>query len=473
MNIKARGQVSVHVISGNDNDEFQKIKGSSVGPSQGAEWMGDSHYASERMVAGRTNGAFPPETIGASKQIMFQTGHIYEEPILFTHQQKLCKEKWKEALCRYSGMVMSVRDHATVNIFPTPNEEYRNTEWPDYKAHCDCFIQVVKGEIILNPNFVIGGKEKNFKIIPAAEDHWYIGDAKTCQSNFSTNWSETDEHGIAIGGMKNGIAPTQYREQGLQYLGILSPLQKFEGFMLLASKSNHLDENGHAQVFIPFDEEAQEEAFHILDTVQKRYREAKNGHVPAISDCKDVSSAISELPLQYPDVNKDKKMLELDPKKWKKPFSRIVEVDAIKTEKSSIIKPYLDEVRKKIKDETGISIGTISMPDSLSWEDENGKKIVWKSLKKERDDILMSTLEEVKDGPSCFYVDQSSGDTYVIEYGSESGGGVKWDSATKAAIMEDYPEVFEDLKHRFPDRAPKLSVNKAKAEELRKKSRKK
>ena len=218
MKIKSRGQVSVHVIKDNTGDEFQAIKNSSIGPSQGPAWMGDSHYATERMVAGRAFGAFAPEYIGTSKQIVLQTGHSYEDAILMTHQQKLIEERWKEARMNHHGKILSIREHANVIIHPTPSEEYRNTDWPDYKAHCDCFIQVVKGKIIPNPNFVIGGKEKNFKIITDAEDHWYIGDAKSCQSNFSTNWSETDEHGIPVGGMKNGVAPTPYREQLLQYL---------------------------------------------------------------------------------------------------------------------------------------------------------------------------------------------------------------------------------------------------------------
>lgn len=486
-----RGNVSCLIIGGNTGESFQDARAhgadgsiaQAFGCSKLSAWLGDDSYESERLCAGRANGTYAPEYIGAEKNVLLQTGHDYEDAVLALHQQKLVEQRWKEAKMRHNGNIMSIRERCEVIIHPTPNEEYRNDAWPDCAAHIDCFIQVVKGEIILNPNFVIGGPEKNYKIIPAAEDHWYVGDAKTCQSHFSSNWQdwqEVDGNKIPSGGMKFGIAPTHYRQQMLGYLTILGPLKKFEGAMLLASKSDCLSEEGHAQVFIPYDEQAQTEGEWIMDEVSRKNRDSMNGILPDVTECKDVEKAISELPLMYPDVNKNKKMVELNKDKWKASFDRIKEIADEQAELSALVKPYIDEMRAKLKDELGITLGSIS-PEITRRIDENGttRTIQSKKLKDEKDSILTLLLEDVQDAPSCYYVDEytdettgeSRSDVYIVEYGSGSGGGVKWTTPTKAAIQEDYPEIFEDLKHRFPDRSPKLSVNKISESEIKRKKR--
>ena len=182
----------------------------------------------------------------------------------------------------------------------------------------------------------------------------------------------------------------------------------------------------------------------------------------------------------YPDVNKDKKMHELDSKKWKGSIERIKEINAEQAELTALVKPYIDEMKKKLKDDLGITLGSFS-PDITRRIEENGETTVIqaKKLKEEKDSILTLFLEEVQDGPSCYYVDEYTDDTtgetitdvYTVEFGSGSGGGVKWTTPTKAAIQEDYPEIFEDLKHRFPDRTPKLSINKLSTEQLKRRRR--
>lgn len=445
------GNVTCQVIESNASEEFSnKIRkhgadGSipqAVGPSKNAAWLGDDKYESERMVAGRANGTFPEEVIGSDKRIVMDTGHDFEEAVLATGAVKLMQERWKEARLKHGGTIMSIRDHIEVIVHPTPREEYRNSAYPDFAAHIDGFIQVVKGRIVLNPAFVIGGPEKNYIILPDSEDHWYIADAKTCQSSFSTNWTERDENGTPVGGMKFGVAPTHYRQQLLGYLGILAPLHRFEGAMLLASKSDHLDEHGHAQVFIPFDEDAQAEAEAILDEVSRKNRDSYNGRIPSVAECKDVARAIAELPLQYPDVNAGKKVLELEPSKWRISVNRLIEIKKEIAKIDEQLSPIKAEIKQLVEDRLGDKIaGSITLNTKTR-----------KELTDEYDKILLLSLEDIQDAPGAFYIDPDTGITASFS----APGGLKMTSATEQAIKDDYPEIYEDLKARFPSRKVKF-----------------
>jgi len=421
-----KGNVSfVPMNCGNTGEDFENARKhgadgtipQATGLSEAAAWNDDDNYETVRMHAGRKNGTFPAEHIGRSKKIRFAEGH-----------------KFEKETAEMNTMIMELDSGLKIDCLDASQEEWRNDAWPSICAHLDFLLVVHKGKAILNPNFVIGGPEKNYKLIPDANDHTYIADAKTVQSFFGSNWAERDENGVPIGGLKYGIAPTHYRQQQLGYCGICH----IEGAFLLGWKGE-FGEHNYAQVFIPYDKE---EAETILDQVEKRNTESRDGIIPAVADCKDVKKAIHELPLQFPDVNVKKKTHELKDEKWKKSFERLGQIDEETANIDSIIKPYIDELKKKVADETGLKVKSASITIKEKSD-----------LTDERKDILMLPLEEVKNGPSCYFVDKDTGDFFLIEYGA----GVKWDKATKAAIAEDYPEVFEGLKQRFPDKAPKLS----------------
>ena len=389
-----------------------------TGLSEASSWCGDNHYESERMHAGRKNGMFIPETIGKRKKLDFGRGHIFERPV-----------------AEVNALIMSLDSGFEIEVIDASKEEWRNDAWPSHAAHLDFFLKIKKGRAIPNPDFVIGGPEKNFKIIPDTKDHIYIADSKTVRSGFVNAWSEKDENGIPIGGMANGIAPTSYRQQQLGYCGICH----IEGAFLLAHKGGY-DEYDFAQVFIPYDKE---EAEAILDECERRNQESYHGIIPSVRECKDVGLAISELPLQFPDVNIGKKELELDAAKWKVSMDRIVEIDGRLKEVNEQLKPLITEFKNKVFDELGEKVA-----NSISVDTKETK-----SLKEEKKLLIALPLEEVQDGPGCFYKDPDSGMVVRISYSA----GVKWDDNAKKAIAEDYPEVYEDLRHRFPERKPKYT----------------
>ena len=446
MSNKFKGKVAAYPMPvGNAGEEFQKLRKHGVngdiaqayGGSSIADWVGDSIYSSERMTAGRANGTFAPEVISKSKQAVFDTGHDYEKSIAVHN-------------CR----LMSIKSGIDVIPIDASKEEYRNSEWPSMAAHLDFFIKVVKGKIIENPNFVIGGPEKNYLIVPDNGDHFYIADSKSVQSRFGSNWAEDDENGIPCGGMKYGICPTHYRQQMLAYMATLMPTGMIEGAMILGACG--FSEKDHAQVFVPY---VQEEAEALMYEVEKRNNDSLHGHIPSVRDCKDIGKAIEELPLQYPDVNLNKKPLALDPGKWKVSFDRIVEIDKRLSEIDAQLKPLKEEFKQKIFDVLGVKMaGSISVNTVES-----------KELKDERSQILMMPLEEVQDAPGCTFIDPDSGDVVKLEYSA----GIKWTDPTKRAIQDDYPEIFEDLRHRFPERKPSYSrdsADRSKAKKTRKKS---
>lgn len=406
-----KGNVSVLPLTvANSGEEFSKMRkhgadgtiAQAYGGSAITDWLGDSQYATERMTAGRANGTFAPESISKSKQIVFDTGHDYEDAIAIHN-------------CR----IMTIESGIEVIAHSAADVEYRNDAWPSMAAHLDFIVQVVGGEIIPNPAYVIGGSEKNYKIIPAAEDHFYVGDSKSVQSRFGANWAEKDQNGIPVGGMKYGICPTHYRQQMLGYMATCH----IDGAIIFAACG--FERYDHAQVFIPYDKD---EAEAIMDEVERKNDDSFHGIIPSVVDCKDVAKAISELPLQYPDVNMNKKQLELDKTKWKATIDRIDEIDAELAILSASIKPAQDALKQQLKTET----------DRID------------ELKKERSNLIMMPLEDVKDGPGCYYIDDTTKDVVTIMYGS----GIKWDKYAKSAVAEDYPELFEDLRHRFPERKP-------------------
>lgn len=426
---------AIPMPTGNSGAEFEQVRqhgadGSvpqATGLSEAAAWNGDSKYESERMHAGRKNGMFRPEYIGAKKKLDFGRGHIFEKPV---------------AEC--NALIMSIRTGFNVEVVDASREEWRcqGAGWDSICAHLDFFAKIERGKAILNPNFVIGGPEPNYLIVPDAQDHWYIADAKTCRSTFINKWKETDENGIPIGGMANGIAPTEYRQQMLGYMGICH----IDGAFLLAHKGGY-GEDDFAQVFIPYDKD---EAEAILDECERMNQASYKGIIPSVNDCKDVSLAISELPLQFPDVNTGKKKPSLG-RDWKVSFDRILEIDKEVNEIGEKIKPLLTEFKNKVKDELGERVAS-----SISIDTETTKK-----LKKEKADILAKALEVVQDAPGCTFVDDT-GDVCTIDFPA----GIKWDATTKNAIRDDYPEVYEDLKVRFPERKAKYSrtpAEKAKA----------
>lgn len=429
-NIQFKGTVQAFPMPiSNSGEEFSKLRKHGVngdiaqayGGSQISDWIGDSIYSSERMTAGRANGTFAPEYISKSKQAVFDTGHDYEKAIAIHN-------------CR----LMSIKFGIDVIPIDASKEEYRNSAWPSMAAHLDFFIKVVKGKIIGNPSFVIGGPEKNFLIVPDNADHLYIADSKSVQSRFGSNWAEDDENGIPCGGMKNGICPTHYRQQMLAYMATLMPTGMIEGAMILGACG--FSERDHAQVFVPY---AKEEAEAMMDEVERRNNASLHGQIPSVRECKDVAKAIEELPLQYPDVNQGKKKLALDPSKWKVSFDRILEIDKRVKEIDTELKPLKDEFKQKVFDDLGYELaGSISVNTKES-----------KKLKDERSQILMMPLEEVQDAPGCTFIDPDNGDLVTIDYPS----GIKWTDPTKRAIADDYPEIFEDLRHRFPERKPSYS----------------
>ena len=441
---KIRGTVTCKVIEGNTGDSFQKTLRSSVSPSKGAAANGEGKYQTERMLAGRLTGHFPQEYVGVDKQIIFDTGHDYEDAVLVQGEVELMKERmreaeqrWKEARMKHAGTIMTAREHISVIIHPTPHEEYINSEWPNHKAHTDCFIQIVKGRAIENPNFRPGDKMKNYIIIPDAEDHWYIGDAKTCQTVFSDNWASKDENGAPNGGMRNGMWPREYEIQCGMYLGILAPLPvKFEGAFLLGSKGDHLDEHGHVQVFKEFDENWQDESYMQLDEAERLFRDAENGSLPAVRDCRDVAKAIAELPLQYPKAIPKAKPLYLDAAKWKPSFDRMVE---IKTRLSEIADEKV-AITEKVKQEAA-ALG-IELSGSISFKTKEQKE-----LEDEYSKILMLTLEDIKDAPEAYFTDPDEGVTAKIDVKRS----LKMVQKTEDALKNDYPEVWESLQEFFPD----------------------
>lgn len=397
-------------VASNSGEAFSKMRkhgadGSipqAYGGSSLSDWLGDSVWDTERMTAGRANGMFAPEVISKSKQITFDIGHDFED-----------------AIALHNVKIMSVESGIQVLLHDASQEEFRNDAWPSMAAHLDFWIQVVKGEIIPNPAFVVGGPEKNYKIVPSADDHWYIADSKSVQSRFRPNWMEKDENGLPIGGMKYGICPTHYRQQMLGYMATC----KVEGAVILAACGFERDD--FAQIFVPYDKE---EAEAIMDEVERRNYESYKGIIPSVADCKNVALAIAELPLQYPDTNRDKKILSLDPAKWGAKINRIKEIDDELKKLEAVIKPAEDALKEQLKKE---------------------KKAV-EELKAEKSKLLMLPLEEVQDGPGCTYIDPDSGDVVTIAYGC----GIKWDKSPKTALADDYPEVFDDLRRRFPERKP-------------------
>lgn len=446
MSNKFKGKVTAFPMpTDNASEEFQKLRKHGVdgsipqayGGSSISDWVGDSIYSTERMTAGRANGTFAPEHVSKAKQAVFDTGHDYEKSIAVHN-------------CR----LLSIKFGIDVIPIDASKEEYRNSEWPSMAAHLDFFLKVVRGKIIENPNFVIGGPEKNFLIVPDNSDHYYIADSKSVQSRFGANWAEDDENGIPCGGMKNGICPTHYRQQMLAYMATLMPTGYIEGAMILGACG--FSERDHAQVFVPY---VQEEAEALMYEVEKRNNASFHGQIPSVRDCKDIEKAIGELPQQYPDVNIKKKMLSLDPAKWKVSFDRVVEIDKRISEIDDQLKPLKEEFKQKVFDACGVK-----MAGSLSVN-----TIESKALKDERSQILMMPLEDVQDGPGCTFIDPDSGDVVRIDYSA----GIKWTDPTKKAIMEDYPEIFEDLRHRFPERKPSYSrdsADRSKTKKTRKKS---
>ena len=421
-----KGKVSAIKIAGNTGADFeQKIRkhgadgsiAQAYGGSSITDWVGDSIYATERMTAGRANGTFAPEHISKAKQAVFDTGHDYEKSIAIHN-------------CR----IMSIKSGIEIIYHDASKEEFRNDAWPSMAAHLDFFIQVVNGKIELNPNYVIGGPEKNYIIVPSNKDHWYIGDSKSVQSRFGSNWAEKDSDGIPVGGMKYGICPTHYRQQMLGYMATVH----MEGALILGACG--FAEDDHAQVFVPYNKE---EAEALLDEVERRNAASYSGSIPSVRECKDVAKAIEELPLQFPDVNKGKKLLELEQKKWKVSFDRIIEIDKEVAEISDKLKPLVQDFKNRVRDELGERLA-----GSVSVDTETSKK-----LKDERKQIIMLPLEEVQDAPGCFYKDKDTGDVVTIMYSS----GIKWDQKAKGAVADDYPELFEDLRHRFPERKPSYS----------------
>ena len=446
MNTQFKGKVTaIPMPVSNSGKEFEKLRKHGVGGdiaqayggSSISDWVGDSIYSTERMTAGRANGTFAPEVISKSKQAVFDTGHDYEKSIAVHN-------------CR----LMSIKFGIEVVPIDASAQEFRNSEWPSMAAHLDFFIKVIKGKIIENPNFVIGGPEKNYLIIPDNADHAYIADSKSVQSRFGSNWAEDDENGIPCGGMKNGVCPTHYRQQMLAYMATLMPTGMIEGAMILGACG--FAEKDHAQVFVPY---VKEEAEALMYEVEKRNAASLHGHIPSVRECKDVAKAIEELPLQYPDVNRSKKKLSLDPAKWKVSFDRVVEIDERLSQIDADLKPLKDEFKQKVFDTLGVK-----MAGSLSVNTVESKE-----LKEERSQILMLPLEEVQDAPGCTFIDPDSGDVVKLDYSS----GVKWTDPTKKAIMEDYPEIYEDLRVRFPERKPSYSrefADRSKGTKTKKKS---
>ena len=422
-----RGTVSAYPMpTDNSGAEFEKlrkhgVKGDIVqayGGSTVTDWVGDSIYASERMTAGRANGTFAPEHISKSKQAVFDTGHDYEK-----------------AIAQHNCRLMTIKYGIECIAIDASKEEYRNSAWPSMAAHLDFFLKVVKGKIVENPNFVIGGPENNYLIVPDNTDHLYIADSKSVQSRFGSNWNEEEPKGVPSGGLKNGVCPTHYRQQMLAYMATLMPSGMIEGAIIFGACG--FSEREHAQVFVPY---VQEEAEALMDEVERRNAASLRGQIPSVRDCKDVGRAIEELPLQFPDVNRSKKKLELDPAKWKVSFDRILEIDERCKEIDKELKPLKDEFKKKVEDTLGVKLA-----GSISVNTEESKK-----LKDERSQILMMPLEEVQDAPGCFMVDPDTGDIVTLDYSS----GIKWDAKSKSAVADDYPEIFDDLRHRFPERKP-------------------
>lgn len=415
-------------VDSNAGDAFSNMRkhgadgtiAQAYGCSALTDWLGEGNYQSEMLTAARANGSVKPEKISKAQQKVFDTGHDYEKSIAVHN-------------CR----IMEINSGIKVIPHDASMDEYRNSAWPSLAAHLDFIVEVVGGKIIPNPAYVIGGPEKNYLIVPDTESHFYVGDSKSVQSNFGTNWSEKDDTGLPIGGMRWGIAPTHYRQQMLGYMAACH----LDGAILFAACG--FQDYEHAQVFIPYDKD---EAEAILDEVERKNWAALHGMIPSVSDCVDVEKAISELPLMYPDVNKNKKIHALDPAVWKKTFDRIDRIDLEKGDLESQLKPLKEEFKQKVADETGMEISSFSV--STKQLDK---------LKKERSDLLMEPLEEVQDGPGCSYVDED-GVLHTIEYSS----GIKWDKYSKAAVEEDYPELAEDLRQRFPERKPTYSVPREK-----------
>lgn len=381
------------------------------------DWLGQSKYQSERMTAAIANGSVKAPKISKTQQKIFDTGHDYEKSIAIHN-------------CR----IMSIDAGIEVQAIDASQDEFRNTAWPSLAAHLDFIVLVKKGRIILNPGYVIGGPEKNYLIVPDTEDHIYVGDSKSVQSNFGVNWSEKDDDGLPIGGLKWGICPTHYRQQMLGYMACCH----IEGAIIFGACG--FQDYEHAQVFIPYNKE---EAEAILDEVERKNWEAMNGIIPSVRECADVAKAISELPLMYPDVNRGKTLLKLGKKKWADTFKRLLEIKGEIADLETQLKPYKEEMIQKIADELGLT-ATIS---SIS-----AKEI--KELKDERDKLLMLPLDEVKDAPGCTFKDEE-GYVHELTYSS----GIKWDKFSKAAVAEDYPEVAEDLRQRFPERKPSWTVS--------------
>lgn len=378
------------------------------GSSDVGTYMGDNKYKSARQLAGEKNGTFNPKKPSIEQAFAMAQGHIYE---------RTCAEA--------CALIMSLETGFEVIAHPAGETEFRNVQWEDYNGHIDFLLEVRSGKIIPNPNFYVGGPEKNWVIIPDAEDHWYIADSKTVMSPFGANWSQVDENGIPVGGLKNGVAPDNYYDQMQSYMAALN----IDGAMLFGMCKADLTLNSYAQVFVPYNKEKAEE---LMDTAQEINTRSQNGDIPAVKECKNKELAITELARQFPVTDRKRKFPVLDADEWLPVTSRIEE-----------IYKKINELDEEVEENT---------PESLK-ELIKAVEAEKKTLKEEAKLLLQSTIEVIGDAACGWFKDPDTGDIIKIELSRRPN----MQEEPRNYIKRFYPDLYDELQREIPDVKVKMT----------------
>ena len=393
------GRCSWRQIEGNTGESFENRRRDYYGGSDAPAICGVSKYKTSLRALAQKAGDIPEDSVSKKKAKIFANGHIKELEVATTGVE-----------------FMKIDSGFDIILHPCDKLEWLNDEWPHARGHLDFVVEVIKGRIIENPDFYVGGPEPNWKIIPDDENHMYVADSKTVQGDYGKAWNERDASGVSIGGLSNGVCPLPYWVQ----LHFYMTLCNIDGGLIFGSIGNNSVDD-YATVFVPFDAEAGQT---IMDTCERRFTDALNGKFPKLGECGDKDMAARDIAALYP-VNPAKSVQRLKGRKWTKHFREVADIEK-----------QIEDLKESIAEE---SAKVASIKKEID------------ALREKRRTMLLEPIESVKDAKGCYFTDEY-GETTVIEYRSKPVWNCESKEAYRDAIRQLDPEKAAELEAAYTTR---------------------